>query len=41
VILVLLIGAKMGGILGAILAVPIATIVSVFVRDLFGKKKEL
>lgn len=40
VILVLLVGAKMGGILGAILAVPVATVASVFIKDLFGKNKE-
>lgn len=41
IILVLLVGAKMGGILGAILAVPVATVASVFLKDIFGKKKEL
>ncbi len=38
VILVLLVGAKIGGVLGAILSVPIATAVSVFVDDLVDKK---
>lgn len=41
IILVLLVGAQMGGVLGAILAVPIATVASVFIKDYFGKKKEL
>ena len=40
VILVLLIGAKIGGILGAILSVPITTAISVFVDDLVEKKNE-
>jgi predicted PurR-regulated permease PerM len=40
IILVLLVGAQMGGVLGAILAVPIATVASVFIKDFFGKKKE-
>jgi predicted PurR-regulated permease PerM len=39
VILALLIGAKLGGTLGAILAVPIATSLSVFVSDLVNKKE--
>ena len=34
VILVLLIGAKLGGVMGAILAVPVATAVNIFVEDL-------
>lgn len=37
VILALLIGLKLGGVLGALLAIPIATAVSVFVVDLFEK----
>lgn len=40
VILALLIGAKIGGVLGAILSVPITTALSVFVDDLVEKKKE-
>ena len=40
VILALLIGAKIGGVLGAILSVPIATAASVFVNDLVEKKNE-
>ncbi|MFH0968961.1 MAG: AI-2E family transporter [Patescibacteria group bacterium] len=40
VILALLIGAKIGGVLGAILAVPITTAVSVFVDDLVEKKEK-
>jgi len=41
VILALLIGFKLGGVLGAILAVPVATAISVFVGDLFEKPKEI
>ncbi len=40
VILALLIGAKLGGALGAILAVPLAAAVSVFVKDLLQKKEQ-
>lgn len=40
VILALLIGAKIGGVLGAILSVPITTALSVFVDDLVEKKNE-
>lgn len=40
VILVLLIGAKLGGTIGAILSVPLATSVSVFLGDLLDKKEE-
>lgn len=39
VILVLLIGAKLGGTLGAILSVPIATSLSVFIGDFVNKKE--
>lgn len=39
VILVLLIGAKLGGTLGAILAVPLATSVGVIIGDLFYKNE--
>ncbi|NTW26989.1 MAG: AI-2E family transporter [Candidatus Moranbacteria bacterium] len=39
VILVLLIGAQLGGVLGAILAVPIATSLSVFIGDLVDKNE--
>jgi len=39
VILALLIGGKLAGILGMILAVPIATIISVFVQDYMEIKK--
>lgn len=39
VILVLLIGAKLGGVLGAILAVPIATSLSVFIGDFVNKNE--
>lgn len=37
-ILALLIGLKLGGVLGALLAIPIATAISVFVGDLFAKE---
>lgn len=40
VILVILIGAKVGGVLGALIAIPVAAVVSVFVQDVFDKKKE-
>ncbi len=40
VILALLVGAKIGGVLGAILSVPIVTAASVFVDDLVEKKNE-
>ncbi|PIP27502.1 MAG: hypothetical protein COX30_01565 [Candidatus Moranbacteria bacterium CG23_combo_of_CG06-09_8_20_14_all_39_10] len=38
VILALLVGVKLGGILGAILAIPLATVISVFVGDLMRNK---
>jgi len=37
VILALLIGFKLGGVLGAVLSIPLATVASVFVGDLFEK----
>ncbi len=40
VIIVLLIGAKLAGITGAILAVPIATAIGLFIRDLFFKENQ-
>lgn len=39
VILVILIGGKLAGILGALVAVPIATVFSVIIKDLFETKK--
>jgi predicted PurR-regulated permease PerM len=36
----LLIGGSLGGIIGAILAIPIATALSVFAQDFLDKKKE-
>lgn len=39
IILSLLIGAKLGGAFGAILAVPIATVASVFISDFFKDNK--
>lgn len=40
VILALLIGAKLGGVLGAILAIPLAAAISVFVKDLISRKEQ-
>jgi predicted PurR-regulated permease PerM len=40
VILALMIGAKLAGTLGAILAIPVATAVSLFLGDLMNSKKE-
>lgn len=40
VIVALLIGAKLGGALGAILSVPVATAIAVFVGDFFRKNSE-
>ena len=37
VILALLIGFKLGGVFGAVLSIPVATALSVFVSDLFAK----
>jgi len=38
IIIVVLIGTKLGGIMGAILSVPVTTIVSMFIRDLYDTK---
>ena len=38
VIVVILVGAKIGGIVGALMSVPVATALSVFVSDFFEKK---
>lgn len=40
VIVVMLIGAKIGGIAGIILAVPTATIIKIFLSDFFEERKE-
>jgi len=40
VILALLIGAKLGGVLGAILAIPLTAAISVFIKDLVIKKEK-
>lgn len=40
VILALLVGLKLGGILGAILSIPFATAIGVFIGDLIEKPKE-
>jgi len=39
-IVALLIGGKLGGIIGVILAIPVATALSVFVQDVIDKRKE-
>lgn len=39
VILALLVGAKLGGVLGAILAIPIATAAALFIGDIMNKKE--
>ncbi|HAV11277.1 MAG TPA: hypothetical protein DCX32_01910 [Candidatus Moranbacteria bacterium] len=39
VILVLLIGAKLGGVMGTILAIPLATAVGIFIGDIIDKKE--
>ena len=38
-ITVLLIGFKLGGVVGALLAIPVATAVGVFLGDIFGERK--
>ncbi|HAI74234.1 MAG TPA: hypothetical protein DCS28_02475 [Candidatus Moranbacteria bacterium] len=38
-IIALLVGARLGGVMGAILSVPVATAISLFVNDLIEKKK--
>ncbi|MFA6197739.1 MAG: AI-2E family transporter [Patescibacteria group bacterium] len=40
VIIAMLIGARLGGIIGVMLAVPTAAIIQVFTSDFFGQKKE-
>ncbi|MFA6304987.1 MAG: AI-2E family transporter [Patescibacteria group bacterium] len=40
VILAVLVGAKLGGIIGALLAVPVAAGLSVFIRDFMDKRME-
>lgn len=40
VIIVMLIGAKLGGLLGILLAVPTATILSIFLEDFFKERRE-
>jgi predicted PurR-regulated permease PerM len=40
-IMALLIGAKLGGILGAILSIPIATALGLFLGDLFNRKESV
>ena len=37
-IAVLLVGFKIGGVPGAILSIPVATAVSVFIKDMFESK---
>ncbi len=40
IILALLIGAKLAGFLGILIAVPLATAISIFIKDLTSSKKE-
>jgi predicted PurR-regulated permease PerM len=40
-IVVLLIGFKVGGIIGVILAIPVATAIGVFAKDIFQKRMSL
>lgn len=40
-ILALLVGAKLGGVLGAILSIPVATALGLFLGDLFNKKEKI
>jgi predicted PurR-regulated permease PerM len=40
VILALLVGAKLAGVLGAILSIPVATAIGLFARDIMDNKKE-
>lgn len=40
VIIVILVGVKLGGIVGALLAVPVATALSVFLKDVFQSKEK-
>lgn len=40
VIIVILIGFKLGGVIGALLAIPVATAVSVFLKDVFESKEK-
>lgn len=40
IIIAMLIGARLGGIIGVILAIPTAAIIQVFTSDFFGQKKE-
>jgi len=39
VILVILVGAKLGGVMGVILSVPLAATLSVFISDFFQDRK--
>jgi len=39
VIIVILIGVKVGGVIGALMAVPVATALSVFLKDVFESKE--
>ncbi len=40
VIVVILVGAKLGGVVGALLSIPVATAISVYLGDFFEKKME-
>ena len=41
VIIALLVGAKLAGVLGAVLAVPLTTALTVFISDLFEERESL
>lgn len=41
IILALLIGAKLAGVIGAILSIPIATAIGLFLSDMFNRKEEI
>ena len=41
IILALLVGVKLGGIIGAIAAIPIATAVGLFLSDMFNRKEKI
>ncbi|MFZ5364940.1 MAG: AI-2E family transporter [Patescibacteria group bacterium] len=40
-VIALLIGAKVGGVLGAVLAIPVATALSIIIREVFEEKESL
>ncbi|MCK5122719.1 MAG: AI-2E family transporter, partial [Candidatus Pacebacteria bacterium] len=40
IIIAMLVGGQLAGILGIILAIPVTTIASIILEDLYGSKKE-